>query len=81
MIIDANEKLSEQEEVMLQEGYLPARIVAKKMKMDVSSVHRLVRQGKLVGVQVGSKRYIKIDSVISYLGIAGAKILGFLEGA
>jgi len=75
MIID--EKLSDQEEVMFAQGYLPVRVVAKKIKMDVSSVHRLVRQEKLAGTNVGSRRYVKIESVVQYLGNAVAHILGF----
>lgn len=67
--------LSQIEIDMLEKGYASSRMVASKIKRDLSTVHRLVREGHFDFAKVGDQRFIDIESVRLWAGPDGVRLL------
>lgn len=69
---------TKQEVAMLAKGYASVRIVADKIQVHFSTVYRLIQAEKLRGIQVGSKHYVEIKSLLEHVGPEAAKLLGLV---
>lgn len=64
------------DEAMLSRGWITFRNAADKMLVSVSSIYRLVDDGKLEWQKAAGKKYVSIQSCLDYLGPDAAKALG-----
>ena len=52
--------------IMLKDGYSPASTVAKSLNLALSTVHRMVEDGRIEGTRVGRALYVKLKSLEDY---------------
>ena len=60
------------------DGYVTAKYVAAKLGKNVSTIYRWLDSGQITGMRVGKLRYVKIESLIGYLGPDAAKAFSFV---
>lgn len=58
----------EQVATMKRRGFYPIPEAAKKCFVVPSTLYRWIDDGKVAGIQVGSGRYVSIDSLQEYMG-------------
>lgn len=52
--------------VMLSKGYAPAADVARTLDKTLSTIHRMVEDGRIDGARDGRALYVKLDSLIDF---------------
>jgi hypothetical protein len=52
--------------IIMKEGYAPAVLVAARLNKSLSTVHRMVRSGRVEGANDGRALYVKVASLVSY---------------
>lgn len=51
---------------MLAGGYAPASGVARALSLALSTIHRMVEDGRVDGTRIGRALYLKLDSLETY---------------
>lgn len=74
----ASAKKIDQIAFMRTKGFMPAMEVSNKLGNDISTVYRWVDDGKVEGMQVGTRRYVKVISLVNHLGLDTARIFGII---
>jgi len=63
---------------MREAGYIPASEIVERMGITRSTVSRWSANGELVTELVSNHLYVKIDSLVSHIGVTQARIFGFI---
>lgn len=66
---------------MIRHGYMPAVEVANKLGVSLTTVGRWADQSAVEAETIGGRRYVKISSLLEYIGPTQAQIFGFNESA
>lgn len=69
---------TDQVATMIRNGYLPAVDVANKMGVSLTTVGRWADQGSVEAETVGHRRFVKVSSLIEYIGDTQAQIFGII---
>lgn len=68
-------KLTQLEKDMLGQGLASVRIVATKIRRNTATVQRMVAAGHLSAKEIGSQKFIPIESVAEHMGPDGVRLL------
>jgi len=69
-------KMTQQEQTLLEQGYVSARAASEMMQIHFATVYRLIEAGKIQAVKVGDKTFVSVQSIYDHLGVEGCKLLG-----
>lgn len=57
--------------IMLKDGFAPAASTARALNLSLSTIHRMVEDGRVEGTRVGRALYVKLPSLEDYFGSEG----------
>ena len=69
-------EMSTQEKRLFEQGYVTVAYTAELLSVHIATVHRYIQSEKVKATQIGNKYYIKLDSIVEYLGPEASKLLG-----
>ena len=69
----------DQEAHLREKGYIPAQQVIDKVGMHHATLYRWIQKKKIKGIKVGLKHYVKLTSLIQFLGEEAAQEFGLHE--
>lgn len=52
--------------LIMKDGYAPAVLVAHRLNKSLSTIHRMVRSGRVEGANDGRALYVKVSSLVTY---------------
>lgn len=61
-------KLTPQQFTLLSKGWAPPKLVATKIGVHIATVYRLIKEGELEAQKIGKHQYVKLTSVVTYVG-------------
>lgn len=70
---------TKQTEIMRSKGYISASETAEKVGKSIATIYRWLEEGFVEGTQLGRSWFVKLDSLIKYLGPESAEMLGLNE--
>jgi hypothetical protein len=65
-----------QEKLLAAKGYVTASYVAEKLGRRLPSVYQMATAGKVESIRIGRAWYIKLTSLIEFVGPEAARLLG-----
>ncbi len=57
--------------ILLRDGYAPAGDVARALDKNLSTVHRMLKDGRVAGTKDGAAHYVKLDALMAYFRSEG----------
>ena len=68
--------MASQAEMMRNRGYITAQEVFKRTGIPVAQVYKLLKDGRLTGIDIASRHYVLYTSLVEYIGVEAARVIG-----
>ena len=66
---------------MREKGFISASEAAKAVGKSIYTIYRWETEGRIKGMTVAEHRFVSVDSLVGYLGIEAASMLGLVNEA